>query len=79
MYFDCAYPVDNATVGSEPTGSSGTVGEIWPGPMHVLMLLVKARVLGRRAWQRRRRDIVSIFAHQHQPHYITIKLKDRKR
>ena len=61
MYLLCAYPVDKAIVGSEPIGSSGTVGEVWPSPMHVLILLVKARVLGRPAWQRRRSDIVSVF------------------
>ena len=52
--------------GSEPIGDSGmvsegVVGEKGAGPMHVLILLVNAKVLGRPAWQRRRRDIVSII------------------
>lgn len=49
-----------ATEGSGPMGDSGTVGEVWPLPMQVEMLLVKAMVLGLPAWQKRRRCIVSV-------------------
>lgn len=54
MYLLCAYPVDNAMEGLEPIGDSGMVSEgvfceKGAAPMHVLILLVNAKVLGRPA------------------------------
>ena len=46
MYLLNAYPVFNETLGSGPIGSSGTLGEAWPLPMHVLTELVKAIFFG---------------------------------
>lgn len=61
MYFDCAYPVGSATVGSQDIGVQGMErGDA--GPRQVAMEEVRRRVVGCGvAWRRRRRDITSAF------------------
>ncbi len=56
---DCEYPVESAMLGSAPVGVSGTERGA-DGPMHVEMLDVNAKVFGRPACARRRRESVSV-------------------
>lgn len=78
MNFACAYPVDSAMFGSAPTGSSGTEeGE--EGPIQVEILDVKAKVLGRPACARRRRDSVSAKIIQSVSRNFNLENKEKKR